>query len=125
MGTGNPTSPASPTAGAGAPPRRRPGRPVGSTARRSVRREEYLTAIIDAIRRIGPEATLAELATGAGMSKPVLYDHFTDRLGVTAGVGGKVSENVATDALLAVHSGGEPQELIAKAFDVFVAFVES
>jgi AcrR family transcriptional regulator len=125
MGTGNPTSPPSPTATTGAPPRRRPGRPVGSTAGRSVRREEYLTAIIDAIRKIGPEATLAELATGAGMSKPVLYDHFTDRLGLTAAVIGTLSETVAADALLAVLSGGEPQELIAKAFDVFVAFVEA
>jgi AcrR family transcriptional regulator len=125
MGTSNPTSPAAPTTGAGAPPRRRPGRPVGSTAGRSVRREEYLSAIIDAIRKIGPEATLADLAAGAGMSKPVLYDHFTDRLGLTAAVLGKLSETVAADALLAVLSGGEPKDLIAKAFDVFVAFVES
>jgi AcrR family transcriptional regulator len=125
MGTSNPTSPAAPTTGVGAPPRRRPGRPVGSTAGRSVRREEYLSAIIDAIRKIGPEATLADLAAGAGMSKPVLYDHFTDRLGLTAAVIGKLSETVAADALLAVLSGGEPKELIAKAFDVFVAFVES
>lgn len=125
MGTNNPTSTATPTAGAGTPPRRRPGRPVGSTAGRSVRREEYLEAIIEAIRRIGPEATLAELAAGAGMSKPVLYDHFTDRLGLTAAVVGELSETVAADALLAVLSGGPPVELLAKAFDVFVAFVES
>jgi len=125
VGTSNPTPSAPSAAGGGAPPRRRPGRPVGSTAGRSVRREEYLEAIIEAIRRIGPEATLAELATGAGMSKPVLYDHFTDRLGLTAAVIGKLSETVAADALLAVLSGGEPEELIAKAFDVFVAFVES
>jgi AcrR family transcriptional regulator len=118
MGTGNPT------AGA-APGRRRPGRPVGSVAGRSVRREEYLGAIIEAIRRIGPEATLAELAAGAGMSKPVLYDHFTDRLGLTAAVIGELAQTVAADALLAVLSGGESVELLAKAFDVFVAFVES
>jgi AcrR family transcriptional regulator len=125
MGTRNPTAAGPPTAGAGTPPRRRPGRPVGSTAGRSVRREEYLEAIIDAIRRLGPEATLAELAAGAGMSKPVLYDHFTDRLGLTAAVIGKLSETVAADAVLAVLSGGAPEQLIAKAFDVFVAFVES
>ncbi|HEX3611676.1 MAG TPA: TetR/AcrR family transcriptional regulator [Sporichthyaceae bacterium] len=117
----NPTATPPPRA---EPPRRRPGRPVGSTAGRSVRRGEYLEAIIDAIRRIGPEATLAELAAGAGMSKPVLYDHFTDRLGLTAAVVGELVQNVAADALLAVLSGGEPEELLAKAFDVFVAFVE-
>lgn len=120
MAAANPTQSSDPSA----PPRRRPGRPAGSTAGRSVRREEYLDGIIAAIRRIGPEATLAELATGAGMSKPVLYDHFHDRLGLTAAVVGKLTETVAADALLAVFSGGEPEEMLAKVFDVFVAFVE-
>src|SRR3954453_19673641 len=122
MAAGNPTQTGSNDPAA--PPRRRPGRPVGSTAGRSVRREEYLEGIIEAIRRTGPEATLAELAAGAGMSKPVLYDHFTDRLGLTAAVVGKLTETVAADALLAVFSGGESEELLAKVFDVFVAFVE-
>lgn len=131
MATENPTRAAvapPPAAPPAVPPgpalRRRPGRPLGSTAGRSVRREEYLDGIIEAIRRIGPEATLADLAAGAGMSKPVLYDHFTDRLGLTAAVIGKLAEAVAADALLAVFSGGEPIELLAKTFDVWVAFVE-
>lgn len=122
MAPGNPTQTGA--SNPAAPPRRRPGRPVGSTAGRSVRREEYLDGIIEAIRRIGPEATLAELAAGAGMSKPVLYDHFTDRLGLTAAVVGKLTVTVAADAMLAALSGGQPEELIAKVFDVFVAFVE-
>ena len=75
-----------------------PAVPPGRTAGRSVRREEYLEAIIAAIRRVGPRPTLAELADGAGMSKPVLYDHFTDRLGLTAAVVGKLTETVAADA---------------------------
>lgn len=121
MAPGNPTQ----SSDSAAPPRRRPGRPAGSTAGRSVRREEYLDGIIEAIRRIGPDATLAELAAGAGMSKPVLYDHFADRLGLTAAVIGKLSVAVAADAMVAVLSGGEPEELLAKTFDVFVGFVES
>src|SRR4051812_21904775 len=100
--------------GDGTAVRRRPGRPAGGRAGRSQRREEYLDAIIDTIRRLGPEATLAEIADGAGMSKPVLYDHFTDRLGLTAAVVGKLVETVAADGLLAVLSGGEPVELLAK-----------
>ena len=106
------------------PSRRRPGRPVGSRAGRSVRREEYLEAIMGAIRALGPEATLTDLAARAGMSKPVLYDHFSDRLGLTAAVAGKVIEAEAAAALLAVMAGGESRELIARTVDVFVAFVE-
>ena len=105
-------------------PRRRPGRPPGSRSGRSARREEYLDAIIAAIRAIGPEATLADIAVGAGMSKPVLYDHFTDRLGLTAAVVAKIVETVAADALLAVLSGGKPIELLSRSLDVFVAYVE-
>lgn len=105
-------------------PRRGPGRPRGSRAGRSVRREEYLEAIIDSIRRLGAEATLGELATAAGMSKPVLYDHFTDRLGLTAAVVAKIVEEVAADALLAVLTPGTPIELLSRALDVFVAYVE-
>lgn len=110
-------------------PRRRPGRPAGAGPGRSVRREEYLDALIAAIRTVGPQATLAELAEHAGMSKPVLYDHFTDRLGLTAAVVAKLVENIAADGLLALVSGGlltggEPVDLLAKTFDVFVGFVE-
>jgi AcrR family transcriptional regulator len=110
--------------GAIAPARRRPGRPVGSRTGSSQRRAEYLGAIVEAIRRIGPEATLAELAAGAGMSKPVLYDHFRDRLGLSAAVIGELAETVAADATIAALSGGEPEQVIAKVFDVLVAFIE-
>ncbi|MGQ0842966.1 MAG: TetR family transcriptional regulator [Sporichthyaceae bacterium] len=114
QGTGKPAAPA----------RRRPGRPAGARTGSSQRREEYLEAIVEAIRRIGPEATLAELAAGAGMSKPVLYDHFRDRLGLSAAVIGKLAETAAADAMIAAMSGGEPEEVLAKVFDVLVAFVE-
>ena len=117
QGTGKASAPA-------APARRRPGRPAGARTGASVRRAEYLDAIIEAIRHIGPEATLAELAAGAGMSKPVLYDHFRDRLGLSAAVVGKLAETLAADAMLAAMSGGEPEEVLAKVFDVLVAFVE-
>lgn len=117
QGTGKTSAPA-------APVRRKPGRPAGSRTGVSVRRAEYLDAIIEAIRRIGPEATLAELAAGAGMSKPVLYDHFRDRLGLSAAVIGKLAETVAADAMLAAMSGGDPEQVLAKVLDVMAAFVE-
>lgn len=117
QGTGKAGEPA-------APARRRPGRPAGSRTGASVRRAEYLDAIVVAIRRIGPEATLAELAAGAGMSKPVIYDHFRDRLGLSAALIGKLAETIAADAMIAAMSGGEPEEVLARVFDVLVGFVE-
>lgn len=89
-----------------------------------MRREEYLDAIMDAIRELGPGASLGDLATAAGMSKPVLYDHFTDRRGLTAAVAAKVFETETAAARVAVLTAGEPRELIASAVEVFVGFVE-
>jgi AcrR family transcriptional regulator len=101
-----------------------PGRPVGARTGTSVRREEYLDALVGAIRTAGPAASLGDLAIAAGMSKPVLYDHFTDRLGLTAAVAGKVIETETAAAMRAVLAGGTPRELIARTIDVFVGFVE-
>lgn len=104
--------------------RRRPGRPAGKRAEPGVRRAEYLDACMDAIRAIGPTATMTDIAERAGMSKPVLYDHFNDRLGLTVAVVAKLAQTVATDAVRGVLAGGEPVVLLARTFDVFVALVE-
>ena len=75
-----------PAASSPAGARRRPGRPPGKGAEPGARRAEYLEAAMDAIRAVGPTATMTEIAERAGMSKPVLYDHFGDRLGLTVAV---------------------------------------
>ena len=113
------TAAASPPAGA----RRRPGRPAGKS-QPGARRAEYLDAAMDAIRALGPQATMTDIAERAGMSKPVLYDHFNDRLGLTVAVVAKLAQTVATDAARSLLAGGDPEALLARAFDVFVALVE-
>src|SRR6266508_3048551 len=60
-----------------APPVRR-GRPRGPRRSREERREELLDAAERAIRRIGPQASMEELAAEAGITKPILYSHFGD-----------------------------------------------
>jgi AcrR family transcriptional regulator len=79
---------------------------------------------MDAIRGIGPSATMTEIAERAGMSKPVLYDHFGDRLGLTVAVVARMAQTVASDAVRVVLGGGEPEALLAGTFDVFVGLVE-
>lgn len=79
---------------------------------------------MEAIRQIGPSATMAEIAEAAGMSKPVLYDHFGDRLGLTAAVVARLAGDIAADAARSLLAGGEPVVLLARTFDVFVALVE-
>jgi len=54
---------------------------------------------MDAIRALGPQATMTDIAERAGVSKPVLYDHFNDRLGLTVAVVAKLAQTVASDAV--------------------------
>jgi len=104
-------------------PRRRPGRPAGKQ-QPGARRAEYLAAAMDAIRALGPQATMGDIAERAGVSKPVLYDHFGDRLGLTVAVVARLAQTVAGDAVSGLLAGGEPEGLLARAFDVFVGLVE-
>ena len=55
-------------------------------ARRLERRGELLTAAMDVIRRGGADATMEEMASAGGISKPILYRHFTDREGLVAAI---------------------------------------
>ena len=60
--------------------------------RRASQRERCLDAVIETIRTIGAAATMAELAAGAGVSKPVLYTYFGDRMGLTTAVVTKLGD---------------------------------
>src|SRR5256885_11504493 len=107
-------------AGSAAPgPGRRPGRPAGKQAP-GARRAEYLAAAMDAIRALGPQATMTDIAERAGVSKPVLYDHFHDRLGLTVAVVASLAQTVASDAVTGLLAGGEPGGLLARRFDAFL-----
>jgi AcrR family transcriptional regulator len=55
-------------------------------ARRLERRRELLRAAMDVIRRGGADATMEEMASAGGISKPILYRHFTDREGLVAAI---------------------------------------
>ncbi|WP_162941504.1 TetR/AcrR family transcriptional regulator [Desertimonas flava] len=54
--------------------------------RRAARRGELLTAAMEVIRRDGADATMEEMATAGGISKPILYRHFNDRDGLVSAI---------------------------------------
>ena len=93
----------------------------GSAERRARQRQRYLDAVIETIRTIGADATMAELAAGAGVSKPVLYTHFGDRLGLTTAVVTRLADISAADRR--ANRENEPPDL-ADLIDGFVHFVE-
>lgn len=54
--------------------------------RRAARRGELLTAAMEVIRRDGADATMEEMASAGGISKPILYRHFNHREGLVSAI---------------------------------------
>jgi AcrR family transcriptional regulator len=80
-------------------PARRPGRPARSVEERAAQRARLLERTMAAIRSDGPDLSIDELATAAGVSKPVLYDEFGDKLGLADAMAVMLAEQVERDIL--------------------------
>lgn len=89
--------------------------------RRARRRERFLDAVVETIRTVGADATMADLAAGAGVSKPVLYTHFGDRLGLTTAVMARLGEIFEAERQA---NSRETQPELAELIESFVRFVE-
>ena len=95
---------------------------------REERREELLDAAERAIRRIGPHASMEDLAAEAGITKPILYSHFGDRAGLARALaersGGRLVESLG-DTMAAAALTREPREVVRAAMGTFCSFVEN
>jgi AcrR family transcriptional regulator len=63
-------------------PPRGPGRPPRSAEERAAQRTRLVDAAMDAIRSHGPDVSVDDIAAVAGVSKPVLYAEFGDKVGI-------------------------------------------
>lgn len=91
---------------------------------REARRVELVDAAVEAIRAHGAGVGMEEIAAQAGVSKPILYRHFTDRADLWLAVSRRV-----TDELLAAMSSElivdrPPRETISAVIDTYLALIE-
>jgi AcrR family transcriptional regulator len=103
---------------------RRIGRPPGPTRDKAERRAELLDAATAAIREIGADATMAELAAKAGITKPILYAHFGDKAGLGAALAERVVEQLNETLIGGLVTGASAEERLRATVDAFVRFVE-
>lgn len=94
-----------------------PGIPVtvdGRSARWEVHREERRRALIKATRRaihrLGPDASMEDIATKAGTSKSVFYRYFGDKSGLRQAVGTVVIRQMQDTIAAARQGATEPRE---------------
>jgi len=103
----------------------RPGRPRGPRRDRDERRAELLDGAERAIRRIGPEASMDEIAAEAGITKPILYSHFGDKAGLIRALADRVATHLGAAVTQAMGRSGEPREVVASTIEAFCTFIES
>lgn len=88
------------------------------------RRAELADAAIRAIRAIGADASMSDIAAEAGISKPVLYHHFGDKAGLATAIGDRFLAELGTSLEIIFDGTDDPRAAVAQAIDVFVTFAE-
>jgi AcrR family transcriptional regulator len=83
-------------------------------------------AAMDAVRTHGPGVSVAEIAAMAGITKPVLYRHFTDRADLQRAVGKEAAAMLIAQVAPEVAKGDrEPTELVRGIINAFLGAIEA
>lgn len=88
------------------------------------RRAQLIDAAIRAIRRIGADASMIDIAAEAGVSKPVLYASFAHKSGLAAAMADRFLGELDTTLLDTVSASSSPRETLHRTIGAFVAFAE-
>lgn len=87
-------------------------------------RAELADAAVRAIRTIGADASMADIAAEAGISKPVLYHHFGDKAGLAAAIADRFLAELGTSLEAIFDANTDPRVAVTAAIDMFVTFAE-
>jgi AcrR family transcriptional regulator len=93
-------------------------------AHRENRREEFVEATIRAVGRHGPDVGMDEIAAEAGVTKPVLYRHFTDKADLYYAVGMRATDMLMAKIVPALADDAAIYERIRRAVDCYVGFLD-
>lgn len=101
------------------------GRAPARTGAREERRQQLLTDAVEAIRALGPGATMEQLARQGGVTKPILYRHFGDRQGLIAAIADRFSADLLEAIQRALVSSAAAEDLLRSAVDTYLGFIEA
>lgn len=108
-----------------APTGGRVGRPRGPRRSRDERRAELLDAAERAIQRIGPTASMDELAAEAGITKPILYSHFGDKAGLAQALTVRVAAELDGAISSSLSQASTPEQIVSSTIGAFCTFIET
>ncbi|MCO5317304.1 MAG: TetR/AcrR family transcriptional regulator [Microthrixaceae bacterium] len=81
----------------------RRGRPRLTDEERAAQRSRILGAAMESIRERGAEVSLDDIAGDVGVSKPLIYSHFGDRLGLADAIAVVVADEVTAATVATVE----------------------
>jgi AcrR family transcriptional regulator len=100
------------------------GRSTRWSAHRESRRAELVEAAVSAIDQLGPLASIEDIASAAGVSKPVLYRYFSDKGDLLAAVGAYGADLVLEAMAPALVADGGLRDRVNLACDAYLALLE-
>ncbi|HEY1466031.1 MAG TPA: TetR/AcrR family transcriptional regulator [Acidimicrobiales bacterium] len=93
--------------------------------RRSTQRAHLIESAITVIQREGPGASMDQMAAQAGVTKPILYRHFSDRAGLVKAIAEYSFSQVSAGLEAALHANATPRDLVESTIDTYLVFIES
>jgi AcrR family transcriptional regulator len=91
--------------------------------RRERRREELLDAADRIVQRRGPDVSMDEIASEAGITKPILYRHFGDKDGLYEALAERYVEELSRAIRPAIETTS-PRGRLAAGIDAYLAYIE-
>ncbi|WP_165000965.1 TetR/AcrR family transcriptional regulator [Rothia uropygioeca] len=91
---------------------------------RRVRRRQLLREARKAIHKLGPQASMEEIAQHSGTSKSVFYRYFTDKAGLSQALGEFLLAGIEPKIAEAARSGSTPQDVVQRMIDVYLTMVQ-
>jgi AcrR family transcriptional regulator len=88
------------------------------------RRKEFVEAALRVIDKQGPDFGMEDVAAEAGVTKPVLYRHFTDKADLLVALGQRGTEILFNRLMPALNQELAPVPRIRRAIDAFFSTVE-
>ncbi|MFT4199840.1 TetR/AcrR family transcriptional regulator [Gordonia sp. (in: high G+C Gram-positive bacteria)] len=105
--------------------RRRRGRPPGPPVDPAQRRAQLLDAAESAIRGSGPDASLADVAAAAGLTRSAVYAAFADRNAVLDALATRHAKRLVARLVEIVGDIDDPAAQTRAAIDILAAWFEN
>ena len=100
------------------------GRATRWQTHRKVRRRQLLREARHAIHKIGPQASMEEIAAHSGTSKSVYYRYFTDKAGLSQALGEFLLSSLEQKIVEAAANGSSPADTVHRMIDAYLVMVQ-